>query len=339
MVANRWALAGLVLTLSHAVRGEEWEVVLQQALVSEHSQTRQDGLKQVDTSTVKGLRALWKVLSMRDPHRIDWYVRQGAHEAIANAKGEEAEKEIDRVLGVGRVSATGVGKGAGKESSAGAEDELVREAIVYALIQKIWEGIVKKYGGNDDRQIAEVRYQVRKARGTAYFQMVLPVVKELDPEKRQLRRLQAAFLDKSPRVRRAGIIGLTMYPDKSSVQLLLDAFKKLEKQKTKNYREWVLLRGALETLTGQYFRDNVVDWLRWWEVVKDTYSLEKRVEEEKDTKERRHRGDGQHEGRRPEGRLPAPRPAERGHGGRLLPALLQRHRGILPRLLPAHAAA
>ena len=75
MVAKRWALAGMLLTVSSLGLAEEWELVLQQSLASEHSQTRQDGFKQVDTSTVKGLRTLWKHLAVRDPYRIDWYVR------------------------------------------------------------------------------------------------------------------------------------------------------------------------------------------------------------------------------------------------------------------------
>src|SRR5688500_10431026 len=44
---------------------EEWEPILDQALKAEHSQTRQDGVRQVDTSTVKGLKALWAVLAIR----------------------------------------------------------------------------------------------------------------------------------------------------------------------------------------------------------------------------------------------------------------------------------
>ena len=39
-------------------------------------------------------------------------------------------------------------------------------------------------------------------------------------------------------------------------------------------------RFALETLNGEYYRDNVDDWFKWWDAVKDQFSLEKRIEEE-----------------------------------------------------------
>ncbi len=241
---------------------EEWEPILQQALGAEHSQTRQDGLKQIDASTVKGLRALWKVLAIRDPNKVDWYVREGAYEALMNAKGDEAEKEIDRVL-------------------KGAEDELAREAIVYSILWRIRRAVIKEVGGNDDRKIEEAKYRLRKTRGVDYFDLVLPSIKELDPDKRLLKRIQTALGDKSTRVRRTAITGMTSYPDGSSIPLLLDNLKKLEKQKPKLYREWVLTRNGLETLTGQYFRENVEDWFRWWDIVKGQFSIEKRIEEEK----------------------------------------------------------
>ncbi|MBI4606507.1 MAG: hypothetical protein HY721_31465 [Planctomycetes bacterium] len=294
MSANRLSLTllPLVAAAPRALPGEEWEAALQYALVAEHSQTRRDGLKGVDASTLKGLRALWKVLSLRDPLKFDWFVRKGAQEAIMNAKGEEAEKEIDRVLGVGSgpASSKGSGKGttavkegatSGGGGGSAAEDELVREAIVYGIIEKIREAVVRKNAGNDDRLIAEFRYQVRKKRGVEYFELVLPAIREFDPEKKQLLRLQTALNDKSPRVRRAAITGLVTHPDSSSIPLLVESLKKLEKGKAKSYREWVLTRHALETLTGQYLRDDVQAWTRWWELMKGTFSIEKRVEEEK----------------------------------------------------------
>ncbi|HVR75682.1 MAG TPA: hypothetical protein VMT52_15210, partial [Planctomycetota bacterium] len=223
---------------------EEWEAILQQSLASEHSQTRQDGLKQVDASTLKGLRALWQILAIRDAGKVDWFVREGAYEALLNAEGEEASKEIDRVL-------------------KGAEDELAREAIIYSIVWKLRRAVIKDRGGNDDNQIAEVKYQLRKARGVDYFALVLPAIQALDPEKKYLKRLQAALADKSSRVRRGAITGLADYPDTTSIPLLLENLKKLEKQKARQYREWVLTRSALETLTGQYFRESVEDWSRW----------------------------------------------------------------------------
>src|SRR5688572_22835996 len=116
---------------------EEWEPILDQALKAEHSQTRQDGLKQVDASSPKGLKAIWAVLAIRDPHRVDWYVREGAYEALSEAKGAEAEKEIERVLKDG-----------------GSDLELAKEAIVYSVIWRIRKAVIKEYGGNDANQIA-----------------------------------------------------------------------------------------------------------------------------------------------------------------------------------------
>jgi pimeloyl-ACP methyl ester carboxylesterase len=250
--------------LAPSLAAEEWEQVLAASLGAEHSQTRQDGVKQVDTSSVKGLKALWKVLAIRDPSKVDWYVREGAAEALANASGEDADKEIDRLI------------------SKGDEDELAREAILYSIDLKVRRAAVRLNGGNDDRKIEEAKYVLSKARGVQYFALVLPAVQEIDPSKKLLKRLQTGLNDKSARVRRAAIQGLVTYPDNSSVAPLLENLKKLEKKKAQNYREWVLTRFALETLTGQYYRDNVQDWLKWWEIAKGQFSLEKRVEEEKD---------------------------------------------------------
>jgi len=248
---------------------EEWETVLDQALKAEHSQTRQDGVRQVDTSTVKGLKAIWAVLAIRDPNKVDWYVRQGAYDALSEAKGPEAEKEIERVI---KESRTGT-------ASQSAELEPAKEAIVYAVIWKIRKAVVRALAGNDERKMAEVKYELRKARGVAYFGMVLGPIREIDPGKKYLAWIQGALADKSPRVRRAAITGMTVYPDHTSIPLLIENLKKLEKQKSKNLREWVLTRGALETLTGQYFRDIVEDWSRWWDIEKNKFTIEKRVEE------------------------------------------------------------
>ncbi len=268
---------------AHAVLADQWEAVLQQGLESEYSQTRHDALKQVDTKTVKGLRALWKVLALRDPMKIDWYVRKGAQAAIAKAEGPDANKEIDRVLGVSESKAEeGATASSGLKGSVAAEDELAREAIVYAIIEKVREAVVRKLADpNDDNEIAEFRYKLRRTHGVKYFALVLEAIQEYDPKKIQLRRLQTAFGDKSPRVRRAAIQGLTVYPDGTTIPLLIENLKKLEKQKAKQYREWVLTRAALETLSGRYYRESVEDWVAWWDIEKGRFSIQKRVDEEK----------------------------------------------------------
>ena len=111
----------------------------------------------MDHEVRKGLKALWAVLAIRDPNKVDWYVREGAQEALSNATGEDAEKEILRVLKEG-----------------GDDLELAKEAIIYSIVWKIRRAIVKEQGGNDDKQINEVKYKLRKARGVEYFDMVLP---------------------------------------------------------------------------------------------------------------------------------------------------------------------
>lgn len=240
---------------------QEWRDVLSLSLRAEHSQTRHDGLVQIDTTTAKGLKALWQVLKIRDPNVVDWFVREGAYEALLKAEGEEAEREIDRVL-----SASG--------------NELAKEAIVYAMIWKLRKEVATREGGNDDRALAEAKYKLRKSRGVDYFALVLPTIDTLDPDGKFLRRIQGLMKDKSPRVRRAAIVGMMNFPAKDNVQILLDNLKKLEKKKKKNFREWVLTRYALETLTGQYYRDRVKDWLRWWDIRKGTFSVRGRVEKE-----------------------------------------------------------
>jgi pimeloyl-ACP methyl ester carboxylesterase len=276
------AFVGAAATRARAA--EEWEGVLNQALAAEHSQTRYDGLKQVDTSTAKGLKALWAVLAIRDPNKVDWYVREGAFEALSQASGEEAEKEIDRVVkeGIRGQTAVGGGSGGGGGGGGGGDLELAKEAIVYSIIWRIRKAANTERGGNDDHQIEEVKIKLRKTRGVEYFGLVLPVIEQLDPEKKQLARIQQVLADKSPRVRRAAITGLTWYPDHSSVPLLIDNLKKLEKQRQKNLREWVLTRHAIETLTGQYFRDDVESWVKWWDIQKNQFTIKKRIEEEAD---------------------------------------------------------
>jgi pimeloyl-ACP methyl ester carboxylesterase len=261
------ALSIVLLALVHprgAGAAEEWEAVLDRALKAEHSQTRQDGVKQIEASSVKGLKALWAVLAIRDPNKVDWYVREGAYEALSNATGEEAEKEILRVLKEG-----------------GDDLELAKEAIIYSIIWRLRRAVVKEYGGNDDNQINEVKYKLRKARGVEYFDMVLPVINFNDAEKKYLGWIQLALNDKSTRVRRAAITGLLTYPDHSSIPLLIENLRKIEKQKPKLYREWVLTRNTLETLTGQYFRESIDDWARWWDIEKNKFTIQKLVDEEK----------------------------------------------------------
>lgn len=260
-----------ILAFCAVARGDgDWKQILQASLASERSQTRQDGLKQVDTTTTEGLKALWQALAIRDGMRVDWYVREGAHEALQRATTPEAEKEIDRVL---------------KESDP--RLELAREAILYAIQWKIRTEVIKFHGKNDDRVIEEVKYRLRKARGVDYFSLVLPPIEAFDPEKKQLKRLQTGVADKSTRVRRAALTGLALYPDNSSIPLLIENLRTLEKKKLKSklYREWVLTRYALEVLTGQYYRDNVEDWAKWWDIAQGKFSIKKRIEEEKDKKE------------------------------------------------------
>ncbi|MEC7923480.1 MAG: hypothetical protein VX496_08805 [Planctomycetota bacterium] len=243
---------------------EEWEIVLKTNITSEYSKTRYDSLKQVDTSSAKGLKAIWNVLDKlapRDPLRYDWYVKQGAYEALMAAEGEDAEKEIFKVL-----------KGSKRENS--------KEAIIHSLIYKIRQQFEKDKGGNEERKVEHYKELLRRRRGIQYFALVLPSIRKHDPDKKKFGWITTAFKDSSTKVRLAALQGMLAYPDKSSIKLLLDNLRKLEKKKSKYYSEWVQTRFALETLTGQYYRDNVDDWFKWWDAVKDQFSLEKRIEDE-----------------------------------------------------------
>ena len=267
-LAASFSLLALLVSMSATSRSvraaEEWEVIFQQNIASEYSETRQDALKQIDTTSVKGLRTIWNFLDKiapKDPLRYDWFVREGAYEALLNATGDECMAEIERVLD---------GKGF----------ENAKEAIVYGVIWKVRKAFEKEHGGNDDDKIAEAKWMLRKKRGVEYFALVLPTVKKLDPDQRMLRWIRKAFEDKSPDVRLAAIQGMLVYPDNGSVGLLIGNLEDLEKQKSKAYKEWVFTRYALEVLTGQYYRDSVEDWSRWWELMKDQFSIEKRVEED-----------------------------------------------------------
>ncbi len=246
---------------------EQWEAILKVGIQAEHSQTRHDALKQVDTTTAKGIRSLCGVLSSverKDPLLFDWYVRQGTYEALLRAEGEEAEKEVDKIL-------------------KGSRYELTQEAILYAIIWKIRTEAVNKYAGDDDRRRENFKYHLRKTTGTEYFELILPVIETFDPEKRYLKRLQDALGAKSLRVRRAAIAGLTAYPDKSSIPLLIKHLKSLERKRKRRgyYREWVVTRYALEILTGQNFRNDVSNWEKWWKISQGEYTLKKMVEKAK----------------------------------------------------------
>lgn len=241
---------------------EEWEVILQDALGSDYSQTRHDGVKGIDTSTEKGLKTLWKVLAIDDPDRVDWYVREAAYEALLRAEGEEADEEIARALD---------GRG----------NEAAKEAIVYAVIWKIRKEFVKAEGGNDDRLIEDAKYRLRKTRGTAYFELILPTLRSVDPDGKLFRRIEKAFEDKSPRVQRAAIAGFLAYPKEGSIEQLLSWLEKNERKKQRQYTEWVQARFALETLTGEEFGEDLESWRKWWDAEKEGFSIEELVEKEK----------------------------------------------------------
>ena len=269
-------LGALVVSASTASAKEEWEVIFSENITSEYSQTRQDALKQIDTTSSKGLKTIWGFLDKmapKDPLRYDWYVREGAFEALMSAEGEECDAEFLRLL-----------RGKSYENS--------KEAVVHSVIWKIRKAFEKSHGENDDDKIREAKYFLRKKRGVEFFALVLPTVKELDPEKKMLGWIHAAFADRSSKVRLAAITGMLAYPDKSSVEMLLDNLKKIEKSKKKMYKEWIFTRYGLEVLTGQNYRDDVQNWFRWWEIAKGDFSIEDRVDKEvdEDGKSKKSRG-------------------------------------------------
>ena len=46
---------------------EEWEQILEHSMKSAYSQSRRKAVEQVDTSTPKGLKALWRLLADTNP--------------------------------------------------------------------------------------------------------------------------------------------------------------------------------------------------------------------------------------------------------------------------------
>ena len=159
-VASLTWMSLVVFSLTPSPAAEEWESILNLGLLRKHSQTRHDALKQVDTTSVKGLRAIWNVLDTiapKKPDYFDWYVRQGAFEALSRAQGEDVEKEILRLLKAKKYYAS-------------------KEAIVYSVIFRIRKQFEKDFGQNDDNKIMEAKYLLRKTRGVDYYGLVMPSI-------------------------------------------------------------------------------------------------------------------------------------------------------------------
>ena len=275
MISNRFSLSLFALVVTTLVgstslrSAEEWQVVFNQNIGSEFSKMRQDALRQIDAAGARGLKTIFAFLDKvapRDPLKYDWFVREGAYEALLKATDDEAYEEIEKIL-----------KSKGKANA--------KEAIIYSVIWKVRKQFEKDHGESDDKKIQEAKFFLRKKRGVEYFALVLPTCKQLDPDQRMLGWIKTAYGDKLESVRLAAIQGMLAYPDKGSVELLVMNLKKIEKKKSKMYKEWLFTRHALETLSGQYFRDNVEDWLKWWSVAKSNFSIEKRIEEEVDDDE------------------------------------------------------
>lgn len=262
-------------SVTSAVLAERWLKILERGIESDYSQQRHDALKQVDTRTAKGVRALSSVLETQgrdDPLRFDWFVREGAYEALSKVRGKEARKEILDIL---------EGKG----------NTYTKEAIIYSVIWKIRKQFVKDYGGIDDDKIEEAKKLLRKTRGLEYFKMMLPRLKQYDPKRRKFKWIKLAFKDSNTRVRLASLQGFLAYPQNSTIPLLIENLEHLKKKEKKKkatkriyYREWVTTRHVLEQLTGEFFDDNVEDWRKWWDVAKGQFSLKKRIAKEEKKK-------------------------------------------------------
>ena len=256
---------------------EEWLQVLTEGIRSEYSQTRQDALKQVDVSTAKGLKALWSVLGSHgrtDPLTCDWYVREGAQEALSKVETEEAKEETARLMG---------SKG----------NPLAKEAVIYSVIRKIRKDFIKDYsqdpdlGDNEDRRIEKAKQKIRKTHGIEYISLLLPRLNMFDPDGVRFEWIKTAFGDKDMRVRLAALHGLLFYPQDSTVPLLIENMERMKaleakkkKSKRLHYREWLVNRFVLEQLSGQSYYDVVEDWKQWWDVTNNGFSLQKRVDEE-----------------------------------------------------------
>jgi pimeloyl-ACP methyl ester carboxylesterase len=255
-----------LLALPTVLLAQEWKAVLQKSLESEYSQTRYNGLKQVDTDTVEGLKTLWGVLADPNPDKLDWYVRQGAYEALMRAKSDEALAEIERLLAE---------KG----------NPLAKEAVIQSVVHQVRKAFLIHYGGNDDRQIEEAKKILRKSVGDEYYAKVLPILDEIDPDRKKLHWIQTALDDESPRVRFAALRAILFYPSDDSVALLLGKLEKSEKTQKKSYDEWVMNRFALETLTGKNYGNSVEDWKKWKETAGEESTVVERVKKEEGKEE------------------------------------------------------
>ncbi len=260
-----WILLAF-LCLTSDLPSQEWAGILQRSLESEYSHTRHNGLKQVDTTTAKGLRAIWSVLADTNPDKVDWYVREGAYEAIMRAEGTEAMEEIEKLL---------AGKG----------NPLAKEAVIQSVVHEIRKAFVLHYGGNDDRRIEQAKKILRKSVGDDYYAMVLPILDQVDPEREKLHWIQTGLDDDSARVRFSALRAMLFYPSDDSVDLLLGKLEKSEKKQKNIYNEWLMNRFALETLTGENFGNSVEDWKKWQETAGEDASVVERVKKKEGASE------------------------------------------------------
>lgn len=184
-----------------AVAGGGWKEKLQAGIDSDDSRVRCDAVRSVEPDDKGGIPALFSVLAMKEPNRVDARIRTIAIDRLAAAKDPKSVEAIAKMLN--------------------SKDTLQREAAALAL------GKLKA---------------ATQAGALA---------KMLD--------------DKDPALRRAATRALGGIGELKSVDALLRRWEKLDKEKSRDFREVVLLDEALTALTETAHGRSREEWAAFWE--------------------------------------------------------------------------
>jgi len=107
------ALAGVAFPALADNKKGAWKQVLVQGLESQDSDVRREAIAQVDVDDKEGVKALLKIVAIRELRQMDWHIRAAAIETLGKTKDEKGIEELAKALK--------------------SPDPLVREAAVEAL--------------------------------------------------------------------------------------------------------------------------------------------------------------------------------------------------------------
>ena len=94
--------------------------------------------------------------------------------------------------------------------------------------------------------------------------------------------IDAALGDKYEAVRRAAIQAMSGLKKKEAIESLLAHWP--NEDMVSDFRQWSLVKQALETMTGKYLGGDVRDWNNWWAANKDKFSFDEEWEDEEKRK-------------------------------------------------------